>query len=73
MDVQEAVQTAKEYINKIFENENIQWVDLEEIVFDDASDSWKVTIGFLSSMGPRAHRVGSRRRQELASIQGCSN
>ncbi len=51
MDVQEAVQMAKEYINKIFETENIQWVGLEEIVFDDASDSWKVTIGFSRAWG----------------------
>ena len=51
MDVVEAVQTAKEYINKIFENENIQWVGLEEIVFDEASDTWKVTIGFSRAWG----------------------
>ena len=51
MDVQEAVQAAKEYINKIFKNENIQWVGLEEIVFDDALEAWKVTIGFSRAWG----------------------
>ena len=51
MEVKEAVQTAKKYINEIFDNENIQWVGLEEIVFDDGVGVWRVTIGFSRAWG----------------------
>ena len=51
MDVKKAVQTAKEYIKKIFDDENIQWVSLEEIVFEDTRHTWKVTIGFSRAWG----------------------
>ena len=46
MDVKEAVRTAKDYLGELFEAENIANVGLEEIVFDDVSHTWKVTIGF---------------------------
>ena len=46
MDVKEAVRIAKEYLGDLFEAEQITNVGLEEVVFEDASNSWKVTIGF---------------------------
>ena len=46
MDVKEAVRIAKEYLGDLFEAEPITNVGLEEVVFEDASNSWKVTIGF---------------------------
>ena len=46
MDVKEAVRRAKEYLDDLFEAEQIQNVGLEEVVFEDMSNSWKVTIGF---------------------------
>ena len=51
MDVKEAVQTAKGYIEEVFADENIQWVGLEEIVFDETRRSWKVTVGFSRAWG----------------------
>lgn len=46
MDVKEAVKTAKQYIDKMFADEGIKNVGLEEVVFDDNEHSWKITIGF---------------------------
>ena len=46
MDVKEAVQTAKEYLTDLYEGEQITNVGLEEVVFEDRSNSWKITIGF---------------------------
>ncbi len=46
MDVKKAVRTAKDYLGDLFEDEQITNVGLEEVVFDDVSNSWKVTIGF---------------------------
>ncbi len=44
--MKEAVRRAKEYLDDLFEAEQIQNVGLEEVVFEDMSNSWKVTIGF---------------------------
>lgn len=46
MDVKEAVQTAKKHVVDVFEGEEIANVGLEEVVFEDLSNSWRVTIGF---------------------------
>ena len=46
MDVKEAVRTAKEYLAELFAEETITDVGLEEVVFDDASNEWNITIGF---------------------------
>ena len=46
MDVKDAVRTAKDYVEVLFEGESIENVGLEEVSFDDETDSWRVTIGF---------------------------
>ena len=46
MDVKEAVGTAKTYVADLFADEGVAYVGLEEIVFDELSGDWKVTIGF---------------------------
>ena len=46
VDVKEAVRTAKEYVGELFDGEEIDNVRLEEVVFDDESDQWLITIGF---------------------------
>ena len=46
MDVREAAQAAKEYLINLFDGEEIAHVGLEEVEFDDASNNWKITIGF---------------------------
>ena len=46
MDVRGAVQRAREFVEDLLQDEGITDVGLEEVVFDDESNEWKVTIGF---------------------------
>lgn len=46
MDVKEAVKKAKRHLSELFSGETISHVGLEEVVFDDASNCWKITVGF---------------------------
>ena len=46
MDVKEAVRTAKAYLVDLFADEQITNVGLEEVVFEETSAVWKITIGF---------------------------
>ena len=46
MDVKEAVKTAKEYLTDLYEGEQLTNVGLEEVVFENLSNNWKITIGF---------------------------
>lgn len=46
MDVKSAVKKAVQYIQEVFETENITNVGLEEITFDDSQSIWEVTVGF---------------------------
>ena len=46
MDVKEAVKTAKSYVADLFEGEGLENIGLEEVVFEDGADVWKVTVGF---------------------------
>lgn len=46
MDVMEAVPTAKNYLAELLAGEKITHVGLEEVVFDEVSNCWKITVGF---------------------------
>ncbi len=46
MDVKEAVGIAKRYVIDLFADEGIAYVGLEEVLFDEHSEDWRVTIGF---------------------------
>jgi len=46
MNVKEAVQTAKEYVAELYADEKVRHIGVEEVVFDEHDDAWKVTIGF---------------------------
>ena len=46
MEVKEAAQTAREYLAHLFADEQVSNVGLEEVVFDDVSNEWRITIGF---------------------------
>ena len=64
MEVKDAVQLAKDYVADLFEAEQITDVGLEEIVFDEKSDSWNVTIGFSrpwDQKGPLVAALAERR------------
>jgi len=46
MEVREAIQTAKQTVAQLFEPEGATNIGLEELEFDEDSDTWDVTIGF---------------------------
>lgn len=46
MDVKEAVRIAKEYLDDLYDGENIADIGLEEAVFNNELDNWDITIGF---------------------------
>lgn len=46
MNVKDAVQTAKKYVAELYEDEPAKHIGVEEVVFDQVSNSWKVTVGF---------------------------
>jgi hypothetical protein len=46
MEVKEAVALAKRYVRDVFSDEELSNIGLEEIVYDDASNTWDVTVGF---------------------------
>lgn len=46
MDVKQAVQTAKNYVSNLYDEENIMNIGLEEVEFDSHSEEWRVTVGF---------------------------
>ena len=46
MDVAEAVSTAKNHIKKLFAEEGIQNLGLEEASFDEGHEIWQITLGF---------------------------
>lgn len=53
MNVTEAVQAAKSHIERLFVDEPITHVGLEEIEFvDHPPGTWKITIGFMRVWGP---------------------
>ena len=46
MNVKEAVKVALEYVADLFKRESLSNIGLEEVVFDSATNEWKVTVGF---------------------------
>ena len=46
MTVVEAVKKSKSYVNELFGPEGISDLGLEEVEYDDSSNSWLVTLGF---------------------------
>ncbi len=46
MDVKEAVKLAKHHVIDLFAEEKVTNLGLEEVEFDDATNTWSVTIGF---------------------------
>jgi hypothetical protein len=46
MNVREAVALAKKYAGEVFADEAISELGLEEVEFDESSQTWLVTIGF---------------------------
>ena len=46
INVKDAVLNAKRYIADLFADEGVSNLGLEEVVYDDAHDHWRITLGF---------------------------
>jgi hypothetical protein len=66
IDVKQAVIFAKLYIADLFSDEGLTNLGLEEVVYDDMDDQWRITLGFsrrwdqnslLSSIGSIQNRT----------------
>lgn len=53
MDAKQAVQQAREYLEDLFDGEDIFEIGLEEVEFDDTQNEWKITLGFSRSWDRR--------------------
>ena len=42
----EAIQTARQYVTELYEDEDLTNIGLEEIEYHEAGDYWTVTLGF---------------------------
>lgn len=51
IEVTEAVKLARQFAADLFEGENIKNLGLEEVVFDESDNEWRITLGYDS------HRV----------------
>lgn len=49
--VTDAIKYAREYANDFYQSEDIKNLGLEEVVFDDGANEWRITLGYDS------HRV----------------
>ena len=46
MDVKEVTKTARESVAEIFADEQITNLGMEEVVYDEKSEQWRITFGF---------------------------
>ncbi len=46
MDVKDATNKAREYVTAVFADEEITQLGLEEVMYDVASEQWRITFGF---------------------------
>lgn len=72
MDIHEAVRIAKDYCLDVFESENVYHLGLEEIVYDEITDSWNVTIGF-TRIWQDENRQPVQKRSTVGELFGVTN
>ena len=46
MDVTMAVKIARDFANDLYQGEDIKNLGLEEVIFDEDSNEWRVTLGY---------------------------
>lgn len=46
IDVKQAVDLAKRYVADLFAQEGVTNLGLEEVVYDETHDRWRITLGF---------------------------
>lgn len=48
IDVTNAVKLARQYANDFYQDENIKNLGLEEVLFDEEANEWRITLGYES-------------------------
>ena len=56
MEVQAAIQKAKEHVAEMYQEEPISQVGLEEVEFEHAKNVWLIAIGFVRDRRPQGSR-----------------
>ena len=79
MEPIEAVQTAKDFVRRVFADEQISRPRLEELTHDPDTGEWRVTIGFAfevsphpvdaPALSPLARKVYGNRMYKVVHIQ----
>ena len=77
MDVKQAAQAATDYVNDLFQAEDIQDLGLEEVEYDNAETEWVITLGFSrpwdfkrpANVATIAGRAGPRRSYKILRIR----
>lgn len=64
MKVREAVSAAKQVLQEFFAEEKIENLGLEEVEFDDVTNTWSITFGF--------SRPWDKLTGALAALEGAS-
>lgn len=54
MEAKKAISEAKTLLEDLYSEENVSEIRLEEVEFDEASDSWLVTLGIMRPVARRA-------------------
>ena len=73
MDVKEATHIARDYITDVFADEEITQLGLEEVVQDQDTKEWRITIGFVrpwDKQGALGLRMGLKAPRDYAGLQG---
>ena len=65
MKVKEAVKVALEFVSDAFSDEKLSNLGLEEVVYDDLQEIWKITVGFSRPWDYPRHTIASMTNPEL--------
>ncbi len=65
MEVKEAVKVALEYVSDAFSDEKLSNLGLEEVVYDDLDETWKITVGFSRPWDYPRHSIATMANPSL--------
>jgi len=57
IEVTEAVKLARQFFNDIYQDEEINNLKLEEVVFDDDNNQWRITLGYDSHASKEIRKI----------------
>lgn len=61
IEVTQAVKLARQFFNELYQDEDIQNLKLEEVVIDDDSNEWRITLGYDSNFSKETNHVFSEK------------